>query len=173
MPQEPISALEAAYLERRAALVRYFASRTGSAADAEDLAQELFLKVMAAPDAEAVSNPGAYLFRQAFNLMLDKARGRTRGMARDRAYRDLTVEHAAGPDRADDPGAERALVAKDRLARLVTRLQRLPAKTREAFRLHKFEGLSQGETAERMGVSKSSIERWMSDALKDLAEDER
>ena len=172
MPHEPASDLEAAYLERRPALLRYFIARTGSAAEAEDLVQELFLKVSASPDAEAVRNPGAYLFKQAFNLMLDRARGRRRAMQRDGAYHGLTVERAGGEDRSDTPDAEQALAARQRLARVLERLRHLPAKTREAFRLHKFEGLSQGETAQRMGVSKSSIERWMSDALKDLAEDE-
>lgn len=165
--------LETAYLERREALLRYFAARTGSSADAEDLLQELWLKVASAPDSEEVRNPGAYLFKQAFNLMLDKARQRRRAMVRDGVYRGLSVESVGGEDRVDAPTAEQAVVGRQSLKRLLDRLQRLPAKTREAFRLHKFEGLSQGETAQRMGVSKSSVERWMSDALKDLAEDDR
>lgn len=172
MPNEPTSALETAYLSRRPALLRYFMARTGSASDAEDLLQELYLKVTASPDAEIVQNPGAYLFRQAFNLMLDRARGRRRAMARDGAYHGLTVVRTGGEDRTGEPDAEQSLAARQRLTRVMERLARLPAKTREAFRLHKFEGLSQTETARRMGVSKSSIERWMSDALKDLAEDE-
>jgi RNA polymerase sigma-70 factor (ECF subfamily) len=162
--------LQQAYFERRATLLRFFAARTGSASDAEDLVQELFLKLSTLETAVEVENPGAYLFRLASNLMLDRARQRRRSQARDSAYREATVERAAGQDVADQPDAEQTLAARQRLALLLARLGDLPEKTRAAFRLHKFEGLSHSETAARMGVSRSAVEKYISAALKHLLE---
>ena len=57
MAETPGDPLLAAYLERRANLVRFLAARAGSLAVAEDLAQELYLK-LASRDREAdVSSP--------------------------------------------------------------------------------------------------------------------
>ncbi|WP_395445608.1 sigma factor-like helix-turn-helix DNA-binding protein [Caulobacter sp. UC70_42] len=44
----------------------------------------------------------------------------------------------------------------------------LPEKTRQAFRLHKLEGHSHVETARRMGISVSTVEKHISSALKTL-----
>jgi len=62
------------------------------------------------------------------------------------------------------------MAARQRLAQLTARLTTLPTKTQEAFRLHKFEGLSHAETAARMGVSRSAVEKYISAALKHLLE---
>ena len=44
--------------------------------------------------------------------------------------------------------------------------QALPPAAQEAFRLHKLEGLSHAETAAAMGVSRSSIEKYMMASLR-------
>ena len=53
------------------------------------------------------------------------------------------------------------------------RLRRASAKldprTREVFLLHRSEGLSYGEIAERLGISPEAVERHIADALYDLA----
>ena len=160
--------LLSAYFEQRGPLLRFFAARTGSTVEAEDLVQELYIKVIAV-DGD-IANLNAYLFRLASNLMLDRARQARRSGGRDAAYRQATVETAGAEDIADAPSAEAVLAARQRLARLTARLQTLPAKTQEAFRLHKFEGLSHAETAARMGVSRSAVEKYISAALKHLLE---
>jgi RNA polymerase sigma factor (sigma-70 family) len=48
-------------------------------------------------------------------------------------------------------------------------VESLPAPAREAFRLHKLEGLSHSETAETMGVSRSSVEKYIMASLKRIA----
>jgi RNA polymerase sigma-70 factor (ECF subfamily) len=49
-----------------------------------------------------------------------------------------------------------------------TVLERLPDRVRAAFLLHRFEELSYSEIAKRLGVSVSSIEKYISQALKEL-----
>ncbi len=65
------------YLEKRAALLRFFTARTGSAAEAEDLVQEIFVKLSVMDDPE-VTNGLAFLYRLGGNLMLDRYRSRIR-----------------------------------------------------------------------------------------------
>jgi RNA polymerase sigma-70 factor (ECF subfamily) len=158
-----------AYFERRPALKRFFQAKLGaSSAEADDLLQDLYLKLAQAGGAEAISSPGAYLYRLANNLTLDCARARRRALQRDSAWRE--THHRAGPaeDLADLPEADAALMARERLARLMKLLDTLPAQTQRVFRMHKFDGLSYGETAERLGVSKSAVEKHMTTALKRL-----
>ena len=57
----------------RAELLRFLAARCGDASEAEDLFQELWLKVRAASPGP-VANGRAYLFRAANNLVLDRVR---------------------------------------------------------------------------------------------------
>jgi RNA polymerase sigma-70 factor (ECF subfamily) len=72
------AALLATYLERRADLERFFALRLRSAAAAEDLVQEIFVRLAAADAPSEIQNPAAYLYRLGSNLMLDRLRGERR-----------------------------------------------------------------------------------------------
>src|SRR5580765_636277 len=83
-PSSADDPLLAAYLERRANLVRFLAARAGSLAAAEDLAQELYLKLAGRDRGEAVGNPTAMLYKMALNLLLDRARGEARSAAASR-----------------------------------------------------------------------------------------
>jgi len=44
----------------------------------------------------------------------------------------------------------------------------LPVRTRQAFRLHKLEDLTHAEVAQRMGISKSAVEKHIMRALRRL-----
>ncbi len=157
-----------AYLERRPNLVRFFAARTGSAAAAEDLAQELYIKLAARDPAAGAENPTALLYRVAMNLMLDRARAESRATARDSAWRETAHAMIGGEDVADLPPADEALASRQRLAQLVDALGSLPPQMQRAFRLHKLDGLSHAQTAQAMGISVKSVEKHISAALKAL-----
>ncbi|THD61560.1 RNA polymerase sigma factor [Phenylobacterium sp.] len=160
--------LLAAYLERRANLVRFLAARAGSLAAAEDLAQELYLKLAGRERAQDIGNPTALLYRMALNLMLDRARGEARAAARDSAWRQTAHAQVAGIDVADEPAADDAAAAAQRLRQLVTAVRELPPQAGRAFRLHKLDGLSHAETARVMGLSVKAVEKHVSAALKAL-----
>jgi len=158
-----------AYLERREQLVRFFTLRMGSAAAAEDLVQDIYVKISERTEiGDGVHSPAAFLYRLGSNLMLDRLKQTRRAQARDHAWRDLGAVSAGGEDVADAPAADDALAAKQRLAAIVEALNALSPPCRRAFRLHKFEGLSHAETAQAMGVSKSSVEKYISAALRHL-----
>ncbi len=160
--------LLAAYLERRANLVRFLAARSGSLAVAEDLAQELYLKIAGRDRAAEVGAPAALLYRMALNLMLDRARGETRSAARDTAWRQVVRSEIGGVDVADEPPADEAAASAQRLRQLIAAVADLPPQAGRAFRLHKLEGLSHAETARAMGLSVKAVEKHVSAALKAL-----
>lgn len=165
MPAPP--ALIAAYLRKRADLVRFFTARTGSAAEAEDLVQELFLKIDGVDATDDLRSPEAYLYRLGSNLMLDRIKQRRRQGARDDGWR--RAHGGDGPDLvADEPATDDAVASRQRLARLLEALDELPPQTAKAFRLHKFDGLSHPQVAARLGVSRSSVEKYIMAALRHL-----
>lgn len=158
-----------AYLERRADLVRYFTLRLRSPTAAEDLVQEIYLRLASLESPAEVQSPAAYLYRLGSNLMLDRIRGDRRSAARDNAWRSVHRDAVGSEDVDEAPDAFTVLEARQRLQRVVTAVQELGPQTQRVFRLHKLEGLSHSETAERLGISRSAVEKHMIAVLRHLA----
>lgn len=168
-PAGPTDPLLEIYLERRGNLVRFFSARTGSASLAEDLAQELYLKLASRDRREVtIENPIALIYRVATNVMLDRVRGDARAGARDAAWRTAAHVTFGGEDVAGEPPADEAVASRQRLRQLVEAVEDLPPQMQRAFRLHKLDGLSHADTASRMGISVKSVEKHISAALKAL-----
>jgi RNA polymerase sigma-70 factor (ECF subfamily) len=163
------ASLIAFYLKKRASLVRFFTLRTSSPAEAEDIVQEIYLKI-AAVDSASVGNAAAFLYRLGANILLDRARARRRRTARDGAYHDV---HASGPPgyepEADAPNPEAAVDARLRLKALLASVKELPERCRRVFVMHKIDGLSYAEVAAALGISRSAVEKHMMAALRKLA----
>lgn len=162
--------LLAAYLERRPALVRSFAARTGSAERAEDVVQDLYVRLQGFSEAQAaeVRNPAAFLYRIGGNLLLDSLRSDRRTAARDKAWTEDAGESVGSVTIHDRPSPEDAAWARLKLDRVSRALEGVPPKAREAFRLHRLDGLTHGQIAERLGVSVSSVEKYLSTVLAHL-----
>lgn len=164
------AALLTAYMERRQDLLRFFSLRLRSEAAAEDLVQDIYLRIEALPRDADVRNPGGYLFRLGSNLMLDRLRGERRTAARDRAWRDAHRTVAGAQEVAEDVPADAAVAARQRLAAVIEALKDLPPLTQQVFRMHKFEGLSHAEVAGRLGISRSAVEKHVMAVLRRLSE---
>ena len=70
----PKAVLLSLYAEKRANLVRFFAARLNSRAEAEDLVQDLYLRISGMEIAGPIESPAALLHRIGSNLMLDRLR---------------------------------------------------------------------------------------------------
>lgn len=157
--------LVAVYLARRVELVRYFRIRLRSEAAAEDLVQDIYVKIAGLPP-EDIGNPAAYLYRLGTNLMLDRLKQQTRSARRDADWREAETISAGGEDIAQTPPADEALAARQRLEQIIETVNALPPPVKEAFRLHKLEGLTHAETATAMGISRSSVEKHIMASLR-------
>lgn len=158
------SGLEAIFLNSRGELLRFLRAR-GAGEQAEDLVQELWLKA-AAGASGPIQDPLAYLYRTANNLMLDRHRGAARARARDEAFVDATTGLS---EASDEPDAEAALIARERLHTAEAALAALGEKTDTIFRRFRLDGVSQRRIAEEQGLSLSSVEKHLQRAYRALA----
>ncbi|WP_257539626.1 RNA polymerase sigma factor [Sphingobium sp. CFD-1] len=161
--------LEVAYGVHRSDLMRLLLARTGNREEAEDLLQELWLRVKQNP-AGPVLNGRAYLFRMAQNLVIDRLREQQRRMQRERRWSDTTTDFAAaGVEPVDQRrSAEEAILDREEIAALTSAIANLPEGARRAFELHKIQGLSHVEVASILGISRSGVEKHMAVAMKYL-----
>ena len=139
-------------------LLRYLRDLLARREDAEDVAQETYLRLVRAAGVErSEMRVRALMFRAATNLAYDRFRQR-----RSRGSHD-DGELAVLPD--EMPTAER-VVALEQALRVVERtLLELPARCRQVFLLRTSHECSYEEIAERLGVSKRTVEREMQTAL--------
>ncbi len=156
------------YAEHRTALLRFLTARTGSAIEAEDVLQEVWLKIDHVPSGP-IANGRAYLYRVAQNLVLDRLREGRRRAARERDWADVALDQRAeGPEPTAAPEAESALIAHEEAVRLAAAIDALPPGAGRAFRLHKLDGLSHAETAAHLGISRKGVEKHMAVAMAHL-----
>ena len=138
-------------------LRRYF-QRRADPGEADDLVQEVFLAMHRRVDQSPIDNVQGYLFRVAAGV-LSKHPARARG-----AVEPIPESFSM----ADELSPERRLLGREALDRLVTALQGLPPRAREAFTLHRFEEMTDAAIAAHMRVSVSAIEQLISRASERL-----
>jgi RNA polymerase sigma factor (sigma-70 family) len=157
------------YLERRPDLIRFFTLRLRSAAAAEDVVQDIYLRLAALDPRTEIHNPVGYLYRLGSNLMLDRLRGERRTAVRDASWRDSNRTLVGSEEIAEEPSAEQAIAARQRLDAIVAALKELPQQTQRVFRMHKFDGMTHPEVAQALGISRSAVEKHVMAALKLLS----
>lgn len=160
----PSPTLRAAYARRQARLRAFFLRRTGSPEAAEDLVQELWLRIAKDADETGFENPDSWLQRVAINLALN--------WLRQNRFQAQYIAHADdGADAVDDaPGPDRQAQARQGLDFLRDLLDELSPRRRRAFLLYRGEGLSLNETAQQMGVSSSTAKKQIAAAVAFLRE---
>ncbi|WP_454885325.1 RNA polymerase sigma factor [Sphingomonas oryzagri] len=162
-PLPPAVPLEQAFVGLRPTLERYLRAR-GAGDQAEDMAQELWLKIAALPDGIDVSDPASYLFRMAHNLMLDRRRAEVRRRVRERHYVELVDSAGVGVDPAATP--ERAFAARRELQAVQAVLAGLGERTDFIFRRHRIDGIGQRQIATELGITLSAVEKHLQKAYK-------
>ncbi|MBW8813235.1 MAG: sigma-70 family RNA polymerase sigma factor [Caulobacterales bacterium] len=163
------SPLIRAFFEKRENLILFLAARTRSMAAAEDLVQDLYLRLATQTPAAEVKSPVALLYRMAANLLVDQVRSDQRSSRRSAQWRIETRASLGGEDVVDETPADEALIARERVRQLAAAVADLPPQMGRAFRLHKLEGRSQAETAEAMGVSRKMVEAHIQAAVRQLS----
>ena len=146
--------LQLIFEQNREQLLRYLRAH-GAGDAAEDVLQELWLKVAAAASGP-IGSPRNYLFRAATNLMIDRRRSETQAQRREIEWSGL-ADRLPG-SATNDPGPERDFDARRRLALVQAELAKLPPRALSIFRQHRIDGRTQREIAAAMGLSASTIE---------------
>lgn len=162
----PTAGLEAAFLEHREKLLRFLRAR-GAGDAAEDLVQEVWLKISASR-LGPVASPLSYLFRTADLLMIDRFRSTRQADVRDRDWSDVNAGDPPGV--SAEPSAERRMAAAQEAASVLALLDGLGTRTATIFRRHRIEGTAQKVVAAEMGLSLSTVESDLRIAYRALAE---
>ncbi|MFC5703783.1 RNA polymerase sigma factor [Cohnella faecalis] len=139
-----IRELENEAMERLKAVVqRYCLSLSGTAWDADDLAQEVWLKVLGSETGLSHANPEALLLRIAKNAWIDRSR---------REWRRVKIQNSDAPAAAlSDSAIFEVEAAFQALIKHLSSLQRSVFLLRDVF------GFSIAETALRLQLSEGAV----------------
>ncbi|WP_313438302.1 sigma-70 family RNA polymerase sigma factor [Novosphingobium sp.] len=152
--------MDALAREFHGTLVNHTRKLMRGAPEAEDIAQESWVKVSnGISNGGPIANIRGYLLKVARNLMIDHRRREALGV--ETWAPDDVVARIADPR----PSAEKQLIVREELRRMDAIIAAMPARPRQVFRLSRFEGLSFAEIGRRLGVSRQTVHDHMTKAL--------
>jgi RNA polymerase sigma-70 factor (ECF subfamily) len=145
------------YSEHNTWLKGWLRVRLGNAADAADLAQDTFIRVMTVRNSIPIREPRGYLSAIARSLLIDKSRRR----AIEKAYL-LALAQRPEPV-AVSPEIRLSII--EMLVQVDTLLDELGTRTREIFLAVQLEGLTYVAAAEHFGVSVTTVKNHLIRAM--------
>ena len=153
-PNKP-SVITAAFLEHSGFLKKFLAGFLSAQQDIEDVAQETYLRAYIAEQSEEIEQPKAFLFRVAKNLALTSLAKKSRRIT------DYIEEAGTAVVLGTAAGSDQELEARQCLDLYCEAVAMLPEKCRQVLLFRKVHGLSHGDIGERMGLSISSVEKYL------------
>ena len=156
MPKDHLRAVTEEFAPRLYGFLLY---RLGNRDDAQDLAQEAYLRLLRVEKTRFIQSPESYLFRIASNLANEFAMQQRRAPA----MVELDTVAETG-DIGSDDRFERTLEYRAFIRRLKTVLDDLPPAYRAAFLLSKRDGLSRQEIAAELGLSIHTVKKYLARA---------
>jgi len=149
------SPVTSAFLEHSTFIRKYLRRFFRQKQDIEDVAQEAFLRAYIAEQNKDIEEPKAFLFSIAKNVALNKL------SAKSAEITDYIADLAPSVVLQSEPSAEADAESQQTLGLYCEAVAALPQKCREAYLLRKVHGLGHDEIAKRMGVSLSSVEKYL------------
>lgn len=136
-------------------LHRYLMRQLHNHDDASELVQEAYVRYLQIPDATAVRQPSAYLFRIALNLISEWRLRRDRSVV---TYDSDLADRRSLAAADETPDAVEQLTNQERLAKV---LEQVPLRYRQVLLMSKCDGLSNVQIAERMNVTPETVVRYL------------
>jgi RNA polymerase sigma factor (sigma-70 family) len=141
-------------------LRRFLAARLRNAADVQDLAQEVFLRLMRVARHESIRTPEAYLFTVASHVLYEHM---LRRAAVPESPDALTALAEMPAEQDCDLAAQ--LDLQRRLQKVDAALEELAPKAHAAFVLQRRDGFSLDEIARQLGVSRPMVKKYLAKAM--------
>ena len=144
-----------------------------SQAVAEELAQEVFLRVYRSRESyRAEAKFTTWLYRIATNLAVNHARDTRHERAAQNVYLDQPDEESGtSPEVADDrPNIEQSLMKDERMGAIRKHVMALPERQRTAVLMHKYQGLDYRQIGEVLKLSESATKSLLFRAYQTLRE---
>ncbi|MEL7550729.1 sigma-70 family RNA polymerase sigma factor [Pseudomonas protegens] len=149
--------IEHLYGQHHGWLKGWLRSRTGNCADAADLAQDTFVRMLSLRQLPELREPRHYLATIARGLLIDKARRKVL----EQAYLDAL---AARPEPVHISPETHHLIIESLLA-IDALLDGLGTRTRQIFLMVQLEGLSYVQVGHQLGVSVTTVKNHLGKAL--------
>jgi RNA polymerase sigma-70 factor (ECF subfamily) len=167
------SAFEYLVQKYRRPMMNFMFRMAHSNSAAEDLAQEVFLRVYRSRASyEASAKFSTWLYRIATNLAVNHARDTRHDRPENTVSLDEPDEESGRtldlPDRT--PSAEDAIVQRERVAAIRQRVQALPERQRIAVVMHKYQQMEDRELADVLKLSESATKSLLFRAYETLRE---
>ncbi len=157
----------------RKPIINFMYRMTRNQAIAEELAQEVFLRVYRSRETyRAEARFSTWLYRIATNLGVNQARDTRHERAASTVYLDeADSETGTTPDVADGtPDVESRLLLDERMAAIRDHVMALPERQRMAVLMHKYEGMDYGQIGEVLKLSESATKSLLFRAYQTLRE---
>jgi RNA polymerase sigma-70 factor (ECF subfamily) len=157
----------------RKPIIHFMYRMVHNQAVAEELAQEVFLRVYRARDTyRAEARFSTWLYRIATNLGVNYARDTRHERNASTIYLDETdSETGTTPDVADStPSAESRLLNRERLNAIRQHVLALPERQRMAVLMHKYEGMDYKQIGDVLKLSESATKSLLFRAYQTLRE---
>lgn len=151
--------LDELYLRHHDALRRFLTRMLRSEETAAEVAQDTYLRLVRYASRRPMDDPKAYLFQVAANAARDR-------LTRERVE-ERVVQHGPISELVPCPlpDAEAVRLGRERMCMLLDAINELPPRCREVLLLSRFDDLSNGAIAERLGISRSMVEKHLIKAM--------
>jgi len=144
-------------------LTRYLSRVWPRSAEVLDLRQDIYIRVYERARSALPAAPKAFLFATARNLMTDRVRhSRVVSIESTQDFESLNVL-------IDEISPERRFAAREELRVLARAFDSLSDKCRNVVWLRRVEGLTQRETAQRLGLREGAVESQLARGVRALA----
>lgn len=167
------AAIDRAFRDESAMILRWLTAKLGDKHDAQDVLQSVYLRTLSFAAEHSIDNAKALIFRIAAHLAVDELRRRRRVQTNFHVAAGIDEEDLALSVRSDLPNSEAALIAREELDAVVKALDKLPRNVKTAFLMNRVYGDTYAEIAAELGVSVSSVEKYMIKALATLRKFQR
>lgn len=152
----------------RGPLMSYFLRRVRDPAEAEDLTQDVFIKLLGAAERGEIEDAEALVFITAGNLLKDRGRKSIRRGAADLGI-DQALVGELTREFVEDRSPERVLLARESFAEVLAALNELGERTRDIYVLFRLENMKQKDIAALFGIARSTVEKEVMKATLHLA----
>ena len=147
------------YVTHRDELLAYVSSRLGNAVEAEDIVQNVFLRLLTSDKMITEITLPALVYTTTRHLITDYYRRRTSFEG---------YEHYLRHSDPTEDSAESVMSIRDITEQLERGLARVPENCREIYRLHIYDGMKVAEISQRLGEGYKSVEHRLGAARKSV-----
>ncbi len=146
------------YRDHHTWLVNWIFTHVKENSDAEDLAQNTFLRLLGKSEVPVLDTPRAYLKTVAKGLVINFYRRRDIEQAYLEALQNMPEPVAPSP--------EEICQTMELLVQISCLLEGLPEKAKQAFLMARLEGMKYQQIADQLGVTVSSVKKYMFQATR-------